>query len=102
MRSVSQRFVGQWPLRPRTLTLVVLLGCLLSSTRPAEAQKPVVTQQVPAVGLETARQEWFFNQRRYGLGYIPDDALAKAVAQRDGIRVGKASVVNLAATDTAP
>ena len=28
--------------------------------------------------------EWFFGQRQYGLGYIPEDALADAVAQRDG------------------
>ncbi|MBI3895366.1 MAG: hypothetical protein HY313_05500 [Acidobacteria bacterium] len=30
------------------------------------------------------REEWFYGQRLYGLGYIPQDALARAVAQRDG------------------
>ena len=28
-------------------------------------------------------EDWFYGQRLYGLGYIPPDALAKAVAQRD-------------------
>ena len=31
-------------------------------------------------------EEWFYGQRRYGLGYIPEDALARAVKQRDGFR----------------
>src|SRR5579885_3574007 len=28
-------------------------------------------------------QKWFYSQRSYGLGYIPENALANAVAQRD-------------------
>jgi len=39
--------------------------------------------QQPATSPQQAREEWFFGQRRFGLGYIPEDALAKAVAQRD-------------------
>ncbi|MBI2819671.1 MAG: hypothetical protein HYX73_06810 [Acidobacteria bacterium] len=48
--------------------------------------------QMSATSPSGAWEEWFFGQRRYGLGYIPDDALAKAVAQRDaGSRVTKSS-----------
>src|SRR5690349_1053801 len=28
-------------------------------------------------------EQWFYGQRMYGLGYIPNDALSRAVAQRD-------------------
>ncbi|MGH8459693.1 MAG: hypothetical protein ACRESV_10095, partial [Nevskiales bacterium] len=31
-------------------------------------------------------EAWFYGQRRYGLGYIPEDALTNAVAQRDAMR----------------
>ena len=100
MRRVSPTLVRRWP-----WTLVAVLSCLMGGARPAAAQQlrgqasPVVS---PAIGLETARQEWFFNQRRYGLGYIPDDALAKAIAQRDGVKVGKTALATALTTDVSP
>src|ERR1035437_9264741 len=36
-----------------------------------------------------AWEDWFFGQRRYGLGYIPDNVLPKAVAQRNAILTRK-------------
>ena len=68
--------------------------CLFGLAMNARAQQPVN----PAA----ARQEWFFGQRRYGLGYIPEDALAKAVAQRDGAKpASRTGLPTALATDIA-
>src|SRR5262249_49448444 len=79
MRSVSGTLRCPRPL------LLAMLVCLLCDASLIHAQQ----------NSSAARDEWFYSQRRYGLGYIPDDALAKAVAQRDGLRIGRT------ATDTA-
>ena len=56
---------------------------------------PAARAQQPDGNLSVARQEWFFEQRRYGLGHIPEDALAKAVAQRDaGTTAAKSSLAS--------
>jgi uncharacterized protein (TIGR03437 family) len=56
-------------------------------------------------------EQWFYGQRTYGLGYIPEEALPRAVIQRDGQRnraqtstgLGKLTVGSRALeTDTPP
>ena len=62
---------------------------------------PEVRGQQPELNPSLAQEQWFFEQRLYGLGYIPEDALANAVAQRDGVAaVARQSVAaSLPATD---
>ena len=38
----------------------------------------------PAAG-RSSWDDWFYSQRRYGLGYIPEGALGKAIAQRNAM-----------------
>src|SRR3990172_9525989 len=79
------------PLLRATVLAVLFYACVMLQGLNA---------QQAGTNPEVAREEWFFNQRRYGLGYIPDDALAKAVAQRDGGKVvPKASLAANLATD---
>ena len=86
MVSVSPKTVF---LRPAA-TVAVMLCCWLAALD--------LRAQQPAASAVLAQEEWFFGQRRYGLGYIPEDALAKAVAQRDG---GKKAVHTSFASDSA-
>ncbi|MBI3934283.1 MAG: hypothetical protein HY316_06295 [Acidobacteria bacterium] len=77
---------------PRKTLLAVLL-CVSGMAQSLFSQ-----QATPSA--ELAREEWFFGQRRYGLGYIPEDALAKAVAQRDsGRSASRTSLAAALATD---
>ena len=60
-------------------SVVVFIACLFAALGLAPSLLFSQTAS-PSSGWE----EWFFGQRQYGLGYIPEDALANAVAQRDG------------------
>ncbi len=81
--------MGSWmPGRSPRIARVVI-ACLLAVL--ALAPSLVFSQTAPpqnTAGPSSGWEEWFFGQRRYGLGYIPDDALASAVAQRDGSSYG--------------
>ncbi|MBI4459030.1 MAG: hypothetical protein HY648_03090 [Acidobacteria bacterium] len=67
MRTIARQV---WRYSTALLGLVILGTELLCG--PAYAEGP------------SAEQDWFYGQRVYGLGYIPEDAVARAVAQRDG------------------
>ena len=81
--------MGSWmPGRSPRIARVVI-ACRLAVL--ALAPSLVFSQTAPpqnTAGPSSGWEEWFFGQRRYGLGYIPDDALASAVAQRDGSSYG--------------
>ena len=64
-----------WRLLRRGGAVAVL--CLWALALPAHAQG---ASENAALDWE----QWFFGQRMFGLGYIPEDALANAVSQRDG------------------
>lgn len=57
--------------RPPAAGIWLLLGLLISL--PASAQYRIPEQW----------EQWFYGQRMYGLGYIPNDALVRAINQRD-------------------
>src|SRR5581483_388928 len=46
------------------------------------AQKPSDPVATPSF---SSWEDWFYGQRKYGLGYIPDDALPRAIQQRTGM-----------------
>ena len=81
--------MGKWMSSGFRRSAVVFTACLLAVLALAPSLVFSQTAQPqhsssPSSGWE----EWFFGQRRYGLGYIPEDALATAVAQRDGSSYG--------------
>ncbi|MSO20800.1 MAG: hypothetical protein EXQ56_10135 [Acidobacteria bacterium] len=57
-----------------TLTIFLLSACAL----PLRAQYQIPEQW----------EQWFYGQRMYGLGYIPNDALVRAISQRDKAATG--------------
>ena len=68
----------------RNVFLLTAIGMAVLGLGPlgARAQSPGEEATRPAPrSLEW--EEWFYGQRRYGLGYIPEEALARAVKQRD-------------------
>ncbi len=73
-----------WRLVRRGGAVAVL--CLSALALPAVAQDGPGN---PALDWE----QWFFGQRLYGLGYIPEDALARAVSQRDGSSAASRSAI---------
>jgi uncharacterized protein (TIGR03437 family) len=75
---------SQWPV------WLAVLACLCMTAPEVRAQR----------AADMARSEWFFGQRRFGLGYIPDDALAKAVAAR-GARSSTKGIAIAALSDSA-
>ncbi|MBI4442323.1 MAG: hypothetical protein HY649_02985 [Acidobacteria bacterium] len=65
--------------------LSIGLACLLSAFGAAPylvGQNQGSSQPWPE---RLSWENWFYGQRIQGLGYIPEDALAKAVAERDGL-----------------
>lgn len=67
------------------LCLAAFLGVGLST---GSAQAPPVRANAP-VPRALEREQWFYGQRSFGLGYIPEEALTRAVAQRDRPRSGR-------------
>ncbi|MGH9783656.1 MAG: WD40/YVTN/BNR-like repeat-containing protein, partial [Terriglobia bacterium] len=45
-------------------------------------------QATPPISRSLEWEQWFYGQRTYGLGYIPEGALTRAVEQRDRPRTG--------------
>ena len=64
---------------------IVALVCATANL-PAHSQTGSAPKHQEA--KRSAFADWFYGQRRYGLGYIPQDALVKAVAQRDAMAAG--------------
>src|SRR3990172_2348399 len=66
--------------------VAIWLACLLAALAAAP---PVLSQDSgpsPSLQDRLGWEDWFYGQRLYGLGYIPDDALSKAESERDGLR----------------
>ncbi|HWP85445.1 MAG TPA: hypothetical protein VNN17_09660, partial [Terriglobia bacterium] len=75
-------------------------GILLAVALGWGASAVSMRAQEPASSPGQARQRWFFDQRLYGLGFLPDDALAKAVAQRDGSALASKRILIRASSST--
>jgi len=67
----------------RVFLLAALVAAVLSCGLPAGMAQGIPAEPAPTP-LEW--EQWFYGQRTYGLGYIPDEALTRAVFQRDGQR----------------
>ena len=59
----------------------ILFSTALGQELPAESGPPASSAPSALAALEW--EEWFYGQRAYGLGYIPEEALTHAVEQRD-------------------
>src|ERR1017187_6392633 len=66
----------------RRLFLIASLAAVSAAGLPALSQTAPPSQNQP---VPSSWDDWFYGQRRYGLGYIPEGALGKAIAQRDAM-----------------
>jgi uncharacterized protein (TIGR03437 family) len=77
--------------RSRVIAGVVLLAAMLAAwpgvPSPAALAREIHQESPGASASETPSalewEQWFYGQRTYGLGYIPEEALTRAVEQRD-------------------
>ena len=67
--------------RAAFVAVVCVTSILPLHSQTGSASKPTETTQ-------SAFDIWFYGQRKYGLGYIPQEALVKAVAQRNAMPAG--------------
>ncbi|MBI1955167.1 MAG: hypothetical protein HYS38_02125 [Acidobacteria bacterium] len=69
--------------RPAGMRATAFLGLVVLGLAPFFTLASGAELASTASDVALKWEEWFYGQRLYGLGYIPQDALAKAVAQRD-------------------
>jgi uncharacterized protein (TIGR03437 family) len=73
------------PLLIATIAVAFVTPVRAESGTPAAANASPVASP-PQSATQPSWQDWFYAQRRYGLGQIPDKALARAIAQRDAMQ----------------
>jgi uncharacterized protein (TIGR03437 family) len=76
--------LARWLGPGRRLFVIASLAVLCAAGLPCFSQTASPSRKQPS----SAWDDWFYSQRRYGMGYIPDGALPKAVAQRNAMRQG--------------
>ncbi len=79
------------PFRVRKLFGIATLAVVFAASLEADSLTPAAsTPTTASASQQTATisdwQEWFYGQRRYGLSQIPDNALSKAISQRDAMQ----------------
>ena len=67
------------------LTTAIIVLCVIAPS----AFSQFVPTPTPSVKSDIDWNRWFYGQRNYGLGAIPEDAVARALAQRDSMRISR-------------